>query len=125
MHELSMAQGIIDAVLQTAENNKAIEVNEVYIEIGRLAMINPEQLKFMLGVLVENTIMEDAKVHIDEIAVEIKCSQCDFHGSAVLDEEDHYAPLVKCPECDSPKISILNGKDCIVKNIVIEKLDDD
>ena len=45
MHELSMAQGIIDAVLQTAENNKAMEVNEVYIEIGRLAMINPEQLK--------------------------------------------------------------------------------
>ena len=25
MHELSMAQGIIDAVLQTAENNKAME----------------------------------------------------------------------------------------------------
>lgn len=120
-----MAQGIIDAVLQTAENNKAMEVNEVYIEIGRLAMINPEQLKFMLSVLVENTIMEDAKINIEEIPIEIRCSQCDFHGNAILDDEDHYAPLVKCPECDSQKINILNGKDCIVKNIVIEKPDDD
>ena len=29
MHELSMAQGIINAVIETAENNNATEVNEV------------------------------------------------------------------------------------------------
>ena len=61
MHELSMAQGIINAVLETAEANNATEVNEVTVEVGRLAMINPEQLEFILGVLIENTIMEDAK----------------------------------------------------------------
>ena len=50
MHELSMAQGIINAVIDTAESNNATEVTEVGIEIGRLAMINPEQLRFMLSV---------------------------------------------------------------------------
>ena len=55
MHELSMAQGIINAVLDTANENNATEVNEVTIEVGRLAMINPEQLQFILGVLIENT----------------------------------------------------------------------
>ena len=62
MHELSMAQGIINAVLDTAKENNATEVNEVTIEVGRLAMINPEQLQFILGVLIENTLMEDAKI---------------------------------------------------------------
>ena len=62
MHELSMAQGIINAVIDTAESNNATEVTEVGIEIGRLAMINPEQLRFMLSVLVENTIVEDMRV---------------------------------------------------------------
>ena len=62
MHELSMAQGIINAVIDTAESNNATEVTEVGIEIGRLAMINPEQLRFMLSVLVENTIIEDADI---------------------------------------------------------------
>ena len=32
MHELSMAQGIINAVLETAEANNATEVNEVTVE---------------------------------------------------------------------------------------------
>ena len=62
MHELSMAQGIINAVIETAESNNATEVNEVTIELRRLAMVNPEQLEFILGVLVENTILEDAKI---------------------------------------------------------------
>ena len=39
--------------------------------------------------------------------------------------KNHYAPIVDCPKCGNKRISILNGKDCIVKNIVIEKPDDD
>ena len=64
MHELSMAQGIINTVLETAENNGATEVNKIYIEVGKLAMLNPEQLKFLLDVLVENTMAENAKIDI-------------------------------------------------------------
>lgn len=124
MHELSMAQGIINAVLETAESNNATEVNEVTIEIGRLAMVNPEQLQFILGVLVENTIVEDAEIIIEEIPVEMDCLECEFHGEAIIDDKDHYAPLVTCPKCDSPRIDILNGRDIVVKNIVIEKPDD-
>ena len=124
MHELSMAQGIINAVLDTAKENNATEVNEVTVEVGRLAMINPEQLQFILGVLIENTIIEDAEIKFEEIPAEIDCLDCNFHGNAILDDSDHYAPLVKCPECDSFKIEILNGKDIVVKNIVIEKPDD-
>ena len=97
MHELSMAQGIINAVIDTAESNNATEVTEVGIEIGRLAMI----------------------------PVEINCPECGFKGVAELDDKDHYAPIVECPKCGNKRISILNGKDCVVKNIVIEKPDDD
>ena len=124
MHELSMAQGIINAVLDTAEANNATEVNEVTVEVGRLAMINPEQLQFILGVLVENTIIEDAEIKFEEIPAEIDCLDCDFHGDAILDDSDHYAPIVRCPECDSLSVDILNGKDIVVKNIVIENPDD-
>ncbi len=124
MHELSMAQGIINAVLDTANENNATEVTEVTVEVGRLAMINPEQLQFILGVLVENTLMEDAEIKFEDIPAEIQCYDCDFKGEAILDDKDHYAPLVKCPKCDSLNVETLNGKDIIVKNIVIEKPDD-
>ena len=119
-----MAQGIINAVLDTAQANNATEVNEVTVEVGRLAMINPEQLQFILGVLIENTIMEDAEIKFEEIPAEIQCHDCEFHGNAILDDSDHYAPIIKCPECDSLNVETLNGKDIVVKNIVIEKPDD-
>ena len=124
MHELSMAQGIINAVLDTATENNATEVTEVTVEVGRLAMINPEQLQFILGVLVENTIMDDAEIKFEEIPAEIQCYDCDFKGEAILDDKDHYAPLVKCPKCDGLNVETLNGKDIVVKNIVIEKPDE-
>jgi len=123
MHELSMAQGIINSVIDTAKENNATEVNEVVIEIGKLVLINPEQLSFMLDVLKENTIVENAKFVINEIPVEIECPECNFKGIADTDELDHYAPIVECPKCENKRISILNGKDCIVKNIIIERPD--
>ena len=51
MHELSMAQAIVDTVLDAAEKNNATEVVEVTIEVGMLTMLNPEQLKFLLDVI--------------------------------------------------------------------------
>ncbi|WP_178648006.1 hydrogenase maturation nickel metallochaperone HypA [uncultured Methanobrevibacter sp.] len=125
MHELSMAQGIINAVLETAEKNNATEVNKIYIEVGRLAMLNPEQLRFLLDVLVENTIAENAKIDISEIPVTISCPECGYEGIANLDDSDHYAPIIECPKCENLRISILDGKDCVVKNIVVEKPDEE
>ena len=119
-----MAQGIINAVLETAEKNNATEVNKIYIEVGRLAMLNPEQLRFLLDVLVENTIAENAKIDISEIPVTISCPECGYEGIANLDDSDHYAPIIQCPKCENLSISILDGKDCVVKNIVVEKPDE-
>ena len=125
MHELSMAQGILNAVLETAEANDAIKVTDMVIEIGKLAMLNPEQLKFMLGVLCKDTIAENAEIVIEDIDVEIKCYNCDFEGIADIDDSDHYEPMILCPKCESHRVEVLNGRDVTVKNISIEREDDD
>ncbi len=125
MHELSMAQGILNAVLETAEANDAIKVTDMVIEIGKLAMLNPEQLKFMLGVLCKDTIAENAEIVIEDVDVEIKCYNCDFEGIADVDDSDHYAPMILCPKCESHRVEVLNGRDVTVKNISIEREDDD
>ena len=124
MHELSMAQGILNAVLEAAEENDAIEVTDIVIEIGRLAMLNPEQVKFMLSVLSENTIAENANITIENIDVEIECYACGFKGIANVDDSDHYAPMILCPKCESHRVDVINGKDVTVKNISIEKEDE-
>jgi len=124
MHELSMANGILEAVIENAEKNNANEVIEVVVEIGKLAMINPEQIMFLLEVIIEDTIASNAKFVIEEIPIEVDCSDCGYKG-IIESELDHYAPIVSCPSCGTNNLNITNGKDCIVKNIVIDKDEDE
>lgn len=121
MHELSMAQGIFSTVMDAAEKNNATEIKEVIVEVGHLAMVNPEQLSFLLDVVKEDTIAENANFIVNEIPVEIECKECEYKGDVPIDGLDHYAPIIKCPKCDTPRITVKNGKDVIVKNITIEQ----
>lgn len=123
MHELSMADAIVKTVLDAAEKNQAEEILEVTIEVGKLTMLNPEQLKFLLDVLTEDTLLESADIIIEEIPVEIKCNSCSYTGSTNLDDSDHYLLIVKCPECGERDLEVISGRECNVKNIKIEKSD--
>jgi hydrogenase nickel incorporation protein HypA/HybF len=124
MHELSMADAIIKTVLDVAEKNQAEEILEVTIEIGKLTMINPEQLKFLLDVLKEDTLLQDSKINIEETNVEIECKSCDYKGSTDLDDSDHYLAIVICPQCGERDLKVTAGRECNVKSIKIEKSDE-
>jgi hydrogenase nickel incorporation protein HypA/HybF len=125
MHELSMAEAIVNTVVDAANKNNADEVLEVTIEIGNLTMLNPEQLKFLLEILVEDTIMKDAELIIEEIPITIECRNCDYEGKANTEGSDHYLTVVICPECGERDLEIIKGRECNVKNIRIEKADED
>ena len=71
-----MAVGILNTVIDTAEANNAIEVTEMVIEIGKLAMLNPEQLKFMLGALCQHYMPM------------IFCPECESHRVEVINGRD-------------------------------------
>ena len=123
MHELSMAEAIVETVLDVAKKNDAQEIVEVTIEVGELTMLNPEQVKFLLGVLAEDTLIEGAEIIIEDVPVEIKCRNCEFTGLANTDGSDHYLAIVLCPKCDERNVEILKGRECNVKTIKIEKSD--
>jgi len=121
LHELSMADAIIKTVIDAAEKNDAIKVLEVTIEIGELTLLNPEQIKFILGVLSEDTILEGAKFNIELVPAKIECS-CGYNGSITADDKlDHYNPLILCPSCSKGDFKIIDGRECNIKNIKIEK----
>jgi len=68
---------------------------------------------------------EGADIVIEEIPIEIECKSCNYEGLVGSDELDHYMPIVKCPQCEDVSISITKGRECNVKNIKIEKEDED
>ncbi len=125
MHELAMASSIVDAILNTAKKNDAIKVTEAVLEVGDMTMLNPEQLRFMMSILSEDTMLEDAEIIINMIPIEIECESCGFQGESKTDEnQDHLMAVARCPECENTQVHVIKGQECNVKTIKIEKEDE-
>ncbi len=120
MHEISIAGAIVDSVLDAAKKNNAKKVNEVFIEIGELTALNPEQLKFIFETITSGTVAEGARYDIQLIKPLIKCKKCSYKGSIEFFERLHFfLPTIKCPECGEIDVDIIAGRECCVKRIKI------
>ncbi len=119
MHEISIAGAIIDAVLDAAKKHNAKKVNEVFLEIGELTALNPEQLKFIFKTITTGTAAEGATFDIQVIAPLIKC-KCSYGGAIEFFEKLHFVlPVIKCPQCGGTDVDIIAGRECCVKKIKI------
>ncbi len=119
MHEISIAGAIVDAVLDAAKKNNAKKVNEVFLEIGELTALNPDQLRFIFETITSGTEAEGAKYNIEVIKPLIKC-RCSYKGGIEFFEKLHFfLPVIKCPACGEADVDIIAGRECCVRKIKI------
>jgi hydrogenase nickel incorporation protein HypA/HybF len=120
MHEISIAGAIIDSVLDAAKKNDAKKVNEVFIEIGELTALNPDQLVFIFETLTVGTAAEGARYNIQMVKPSISCKTCLYTGPIEFFERLHFfLPSIRCPECGESDVDIIAGRECCVKKIKI------
>ena len=120
MHEISIAGAIIDSVLDAAKKNNAKKVTEVYLEIGELTALNPDQLTFIFKTITKGTVVQGACFNINIIKPSIRCRKCLYNGSIEFFEKLHFfIPVIKCPQCDERDVDIIAGRECCVKKIKI------
>lgn len=120
MHEISIAGAIIDAVLEAAKKNNAKKVNEVFLEIGELTALNPEQLRFIFETITTGTLAEEARYNIEVVKPLIACKKCSYRGAIEFFEKLHFfLPVIKCPRCGDTEIEIIAGRECCVRKIKI------
>jgi hydrogenase nickel incorporation protein HypA/HybF len=120
MHEISIAGAIIESVLDAAKKNNAIKVNEVFIEIGELTAINPDQLRFIFETITQGSVAKGAYFNISIIKPSIRCKKCSYNGIIESFEKLHFfIPVIKCPQCDETDVDIITGRECCVKKIKI------
>lgn len=125
MHELSTTKSILDTVVSVAEEHHAKKVLEVNLEIGDLTFLNVDQIKFWFEILSESTIAKGAVLNVNNIPIRVKCLDCSYEGeTGYFGEEIHslellsnFALPLKCKNCGSINISVISGKECMIKNI--------
>jgi hydrogenase nickel incorporation protein HypA/HybF len=115
MHEFGIATDIVNVVKETVENKPVKRLISITVEIGQLAMVNPEQLKFSFDIITEGGPFEGAEMRIETLPAVAKC-KCGFEGA--LGDEDYV-----CPNCGG-MYELLSGRGICIKNLEVELEDD-
>lgn len=73
MHELALAADVIDTVCRRAGGARVIRVQ---LEVGKLAAVLPDAIRFCFDLASEGTAAEGARLEILEVAGRARCRQC-------------------------------------------------
>src|SRR5664279_3784678 len=104
MHELSVAQSIIDIALIEMHKANASIVCELELEVGTLAGIEYQSLDFALECLMKNSVFESTKLVIHKPEGKALCAICKTEFPTV-------SFIAACPSCKGYKYTIVQGKE--------------
>jgi hydrogenase nickel incorporation protein HypA/HybF len=112
MHEYSIAYDLYATAKKAACENKAERVNKINVEVGKMAMVNPEQVIFLFDTIKEeDPLFSTAVLECTEVEPQTRCS-CGFEGSEIF----------VCPKCGALP-ELVKGREIVVTNIEIEVAD--
>lgn len=110
MHELSIAQGILDIVQQHVPPERLASVVSVRVRLGRLSGVVSESLSFCFDALVAETPFRRARLEIEHVATRCACLDC---GASFEPE----ALVFFCPSCRSGRVRLVSGNDLQVVHV--------
>ncbi len=110
MHELSLANEVIDLASREAGKNGLNSLTEIVIEIGDLSGVEADIFQSALEMIVKDTILENAELHLIRTSGKGKCNVCnkDFEMKNRLDV---------CPDCGCFPSEISGGQEFRVLSI--------
>ncbi len=114
MHELSIVQGIIETVSESAEAASAKKINAVYLRVGVLAGVVEDALLFSYDLATQDTLLAGSKLIVEELPVLIFCEVCG------KDVELPGVQSFRCPICHTPSAIVKQGKELEIRSIEIE-----
>lgn len=104
MHELGIAQSIINTVVRVGEENGRKRVEKVRIQVGEFRAVIQEQLVFSFAFAGEGTIAEGAALEIDVTPIVALCQSC---NSEFRVKHFHF----QCPNCEGTSVRVLKGQE--------------
>ena len=112
MHELSVAQSIIEIIQQHVAASELSRVTAVRLKIGAAAGVVPESLEFSFHAITTDSSLGHAKLEIETIPFRIHCNACN------TTTEDN-SGIVLCGSCGSADTKIISGIEMHINEIEI------
>jgi len=113
MHEMSIAQNIIEIVEEILQDKNKTKVIKVFVKVGELVAVVPDSLDFCYTAIIEETPLAGSKLMIKEIPVRVHCKNCNKDSRIE-------GFIFQCPYCDSKTLDIITGRELTVSEIEVE-----
>ncbi len=113
MHEMSICESLVSIIEEQAVAQSFSRVNIVRLEVGALAGVEVDALRFSFDVVTRNGIADGAKLDVIELPVTGWCMPC---ASAVTVRQRYDA----CPDCGSYQIQITGGEELRIKEMEVD-----
>ncbi len=111
MHEMGITQSIVAIVAEQAAGRK---VKRVTLEIGKLAAVMPDAIRFCFDVVAQGSALDGAALDIVEISGRARCLDC---GADVV-----LADVFDRCTCGSRRLERLAGEELNIKSMELETL---
>ncbi len=110
MHELALAQNILEIVQQSVPEGQESAVRGVRIRVGQLSGVVPDSLGFCFSAIVNMTAMKNARLAIEQVPTVSRCKDCTHQFQ--IEEL-----VFLCPACKSTDLELISGKELEVFEI--------
>ncbi len=112
MHEMSLAQNILDIVDEYMRDEKG-KLLEVAVEVGELVAVVPDSLTFCYEALVDNTSYEGSKIVIKVLPLSATCKNC---SKSFKIEDFNFI----CPQCKNTDVMVQSGQELRISHLEVE-----
>jgi hydrogenase nickel incorporation protein HypA/HybF len=116
MHELSIANTLVELVEQQLSSHSDSKVRSVRLLIGALSCVHREALEFSFELVTEGTLLQGAHLEIESVPVTVYCPVCDSV------EPLEGIQSFRCPRCQTPTADIRSGRELELHSIEVDSL---
>jgi hydrogenase nickel incorporation protein HypA/HybF len=113
VHELSIAQSLLDSVRSELAARGNPRVTRVGMRVGEISGVQPDALQFSFEVIVKGTELEQAVLDIERIPFTYRCAACRHEFPVV-------AFRVECPACGGEKGVAIGGDELQLAYLEVE-----
>lgn len=113
MHEMSLAESVVRIVEDAARAQGFSKVRTVRLEIGRLAGVEPDAIRFCMDAVARGTVAEAARLEIVETGGRGWCMHC---SKPVMVTARYDA----CPDCGRYEVHVTGGTEMRVAELEVE-----
>ena len=113
MHEMALAESVLQIVEDAARREGLRRGRAVWLEIGQLASVEPEAMRFCFDAVTRDSVAAGARLEISATAGAAWCAEC-------------VAPVAlaalgdACPRCGGYRLRVTGGTEMRVTEMEVE-----